>query len=154
MAVTLTMADMTSGGSLDATRAEPATTSPRADQPRRRVFTAAYKLKIIAEYEALSGHGARAALLRREGLYDSNLRKWIAARDAHRLGAHGNPASAAPASRGDAGEESVEIRRLKAENARLAAELARTKAVLDVVGKTHALFEILSESADKPAPPK
>ena len=148
MAVTLTMADMTSGGAGEAPRAEPVT-SPRADQPRRRVFTAAYKLRILSEYEALSGHGARAGLLRREGLYDSHLRKWIAARDSGRLGTPENPTPPSPAVR-----ESGEVAQLKAENARLAAELAKTKAVLDVVGKTHALFEILSESADKPEPPK
>ena len=149
MAVTLTMADMTSGQS-PAPAGEPVTAaSPRAGQPQRRVFTAAYKLRILAEYEALSGHGARAGLLRREGLYDSHLRKWIAARDAGRLGTREDPTPPSPSRK-----ESVEVARLKAENARLAAELAKTKAVLDVVGKTHALFEILSESADTPAPPK
>jgi hypothetical protein len=37
---------------------------------------------------------------------------------------------------------------LAAENARLTAELARTKAVLDVVGKATALLEVLFERAD------
>jgi hypothetical protein len=41
---------------------------------------------------------------------------------------------------------------LKEENARLAEELAKTKAVLEVVGKAHALLGILSESADKDTP--
>jgi hypothetical protein len=44
--------------------------------------------------------------------------------------------------------EQRENERLAAENARLAAELARTKAALEVVGKAHALLELLSESAD------
>ena len=38
-------------------------------------------------------------------------------------------------------------RMLASENARLTAELARTKAVLEVVGKATALLEMLSESA-------
>lgn len=147
------MADMTSGQP-ERRGPEPAVGSPRADQPRRRVFTAAYKLRIITEYETASGHGARAGLLRREGLYDSHLRKWIAARDAGRLGTRENPTPPARASSGTVGRESSEVRRLKAENARLAAELTKTKAVLEVMGKVHALFEVLSESADTPAPPK
>lgn len=148
------MADMTSGPAGEAPRPESAGGSPRADQPQRRVFTAAYKLRILTEYEALSGHGARAGLLRREGLYDSHLRKWMAARDAGRLGTRENPTPPSPASSAGARKESAEVARLKTENARLTAELARTKAVLDVVGKTHALLEILSESADTGMPPK
>jgi hypothetical protein len=47
--------------------------SPRADRPRRRSFTARYKLQILAEYDALEDPGAKGALLRREGLYSSHL---------------------------------------------------------------------------------
>ena len=42
----------------------------------------------------------------------------------------------------------VEAERLRRENERLARELAKTKAALEVVGKAHALLELLSESAD------
>jgi transposase len=42
----------------------------------------------------------------------------------------------------------VENERLRKENEKLARELARTKASLEVVGKAHALLEMLSESAD------
>jgi transposase len=40
-----------------------------ADKPRRRSFTAEYKLRIVAEYDACAGDGDNGALLRREGLY-------------------------------------------------------------------------------------
>ena len=46
--------------------------SPRSDQPRRRSFTAQYKLEILAEYETATP-AARGVLLRREGLYSSHL---------------------------------------------------------------------------------
>lgn len=41
---------------------------PRADRPKRRTFTAAYKLRMVEEYDAAE-HGEKGALLRREGLY-------------------------------------------------------------------------------------
>ena len=37
---------------------------------------------------------------------------------------------------------------MRRDNERLRAELAKTKAALDVVGKAHALLELLSESAE------
>ena len=42
----------------------------------RRRFTAAYKLKILREAEAYTEPGTSGALLRREGLYSSNLTTW------------------------------------------------------------------------------
>jgi transposase len=39
---------------------------------KRRTFTGAYKLKVLAEYEA-AAPGKRGAVLRREGLYSSVL---------------------------------------------------------------------------------
>jgi transposase-like protein len=44
----------------------------------RRRFTAEYKLKILREAEACTQPGEIGALLRREGLYFSNLRTWRA----------------------------------------------------------------------------
>lgn len=42
----------------------------------RRKFTAAYKLRILKEAEGCSEPGQLGALLRREGLYSSNLTLW------------------------------------------------------------------------------
>src|SRR6266436_478746 len=53
----------------------------RAGQPKRRSFTAAYKLKILERYEQLEDPAERGALLRREGLYHSHIEYWRAARD-------------------------------------------------------------------------
>ena len=49
---------------------------PRSSQPRRRTFTAAYKLAMIEKYDAATGPGAKGALLRGEGLYDSHISYW------------------------------------------------------------------------------
>src|SRR5450755_3399045 len=40
---------------------------PRAGQPRRRAFTAAYKARILREYDQLQTGRERGALLRGEG---------------------------------------------------------------------------------------
>ena len=48
---------------------------PRADRPKRRTCTPAYKLRIVEEYDS-APTGEKAALLRREGLYDSSVQLW------------------------------------------------------------------------------
>jgi transposase len=117
---------------------------PRAGQPKRRTFTAAYKLKILEQFDELEDPAGRGALLRREGLYHSHIDYWRAARDKGALKA----LSEKPAGRPSRSAAEVENERLRKENEKLATELARTKAALEVVGKAHALLELLSESAD------
>ena len=48
--------------------------------PSRRRFTAAYKMKILEEIDRCNHHGDIGALLRREGLYSSQLAAWRQAR--------------------------------------------------------------------------
>lgn len=135
--MTLTMADIRAGS------ADDGGVDPRADRPRRRAFTAEYKAAILAEYDALAEPGARGALLRREGLYSAHLTEWRRARDVGAL------AGLTPAPRAaKRSPEQAEIERLRARAERAEAELAKTKAALEVVGKAHALLELLSESAD------
>jgi transposase len=118
-----------------------------SSRPKRRAFSAAYKERVLAGYEQ-AGPGERGALLRREGLLTSHISGWRKTRDkgarealtARKTGRPAQPA-AGPA----------EIGKLKKENEKLTAELARTKAALEVVGKAHALLELLSESADSDA---
>src|SRR5207248_11633418 len=45
------------------------------ERASRRVFSAQYKLRILAEYERRDRDG-RSALLRREGLYTSSISEW------------------------------------------------------------------------------
>ncbi len=58
---------------------------PRARQPKRRTFTAAYKARILQEYDQLGSGRERGALLRREGLYTSHISDWRRSRQEVRL---------------------------------------------------------------------
>ena len=128
----------------DTTPIDDGVVTPRADRPKRRTFTAEYKAQIVAEYDAAE-HGERGAILRREGLYSSHMVDW---RKAARAGAS---SALGPKSR-DRRDREIEQLRARAEKAE--AELARTQAALDLVGKAHALLETLSESTGTPKPPK
>ncbi len=120
--------------------------SPRSDRPRRRSFTAKYKLDILTEYEAAADAAARGVLLRREGLYSSHLSEWRKARDSGAL------AGLTPAARSaTTTAQDRETAQLKARAERAERELAKTKAALEIMGKAHALLELLSESADTEA---
>jgi transposase len=113
-------------------------------RPRRRVFTAEYKLAILAEYDAAEADGSKGSILRREGLHSSHIVEWRRARDAGALAAM----RAATPGRTKRPAAEVEVAKLRRRNERLEAELAKTRSALDVMGKLHALLEGLSESAD------
>jgi transposase-like protein len=110
----------------------------------RRKFSAQYKERIVAEYDGLSEHGQRGALLRREGLYQSHIDKWRKVRDAGRLA--GTPAAGAAG----AGSVEAENARLRAQVEKLDAELSSTKAVLDIVGKASGLLARISDRQEPP----
>lgn len=113
-----------------------------AARPVRRTFTAEYRARVVAEYEA-APHGSKAAVLRREGLYQSQIREWTKARDALARGA------SAPRRRHRATQSSgwkTEPGGLLAENQRLTRELAKSQAVVEIMGKLQGLLETLSES--------
>ena len=113
-----------------------------AARPRRRRFSAAYKAKILAEYEA-APDGEKGSVLRREGLYSSQITEWRQARDA---GVRSGLEPGARTPKRSSAE--VELAKLKAKQKRTEAELARTRMALEIMGKASALLESLAESAD------
>ena len=118
-----------------------------AARPRRRRFTAEYKLAIVAEYDGCTDVGAKGALLRREGLYSSHITEWRKASKTGSLaGLAGTPR---PTKRTP---EQVELEKLRRRNERLERELAKTEAALTIMGKAHELLELLSESSDGDRP--
>ena len=53
----------------------------------------------------------------------------------------------------DGASPDLEVERLRRQNEKLANDLARTQAALEIMGKAHALLELLSESADQTREP-
>lgn len=164
--MTLTIADTRGLRADDGVVSSPG--GPRSDQPRRRVFSAEYKLRMVAAYDRTTEPGERGALLRREGLYHSHIIEWRKARDAGTLRARqvagetpdvqqgkqeGQRSGTARRRRGRPSAEQAEVERLRKQNEKLARELARTQAALEVMGKAHALLELLSESAEQTREP-
>jgi transposase-like protein len=111
---------------------------PTEVQPRtsRRRFTAAYKRQIVEE-AAQCAYREVGALLRREGLYHSNLAKWRAEYAAGSLsdkprGPRGNPTA-------------TEVKRLERENARLQRQLEQAEAIIVAQKKLARLLESQQE---------
>jgi len=124
------------------------TTNPEQDpapRPKRRTFPAEYKLRIIAEYDA-APNGEKGAILRRERLYHSHIIEWRAARDAGAMATLTDKRTSA--ARPKKAVEQAELERLRKKVARLEKESAQKDAALELLGKAHALLEMLSESAD------
>ena len=106
------------------------------EQPKRRRFTAEYKLRILKEAEACSRPGEIGALLRREGLYSGHLSKWRRQREAGALEALERPRGRKPADRGE-----VELAELRRRVERAEAELAKARKVIEIQGNVSALLE-------------
>src|SRR6478736_2658806 len=150
-----TLDDVAAGAATDQSRrptvvAAPAATSPELpDRPRRRIFTAADKLRILAETDRAADTGGISAILRREGLYSSALTDW------RRQRAAGVFDALTPARRGRKTSApdplAVEMAGLQRDNARLTRRLARAEAIIEVQKKVAELLGLpLAPSDDLP----
>ena len=110
-----------------------------AERPKRRKFTAAYKLRILREAAGATKSGEIASMLRREGLYTSHLTAWRKQQDAGAL------AGLEPRKRGPRGPscEQIELREVCARLERAEAQLATARRVIEVQGNVSALLEDL-----------
>ena len=106
----------------------------------RRRFSAAYKLKILCEAEACTQPGELGALLRREGLYFSNVRTWRAQREAGEL------SGLAPKQRGPAPQApnplAAKVAVLEREVTRQTARAERAEALVELQKKVSELLGI------------
>jgi transposase-like protein len=102
----------------------------------RRKFTAAYKSKILRDTEAATP-GTMAAILRKEGLYSSHLQKWRTeesrrAQEARKRGPKTNPLT-------------PEVKKLRAENARLEKRLTKAGHIIELQKKIAEIMEVTLE---------
>jgi len=112
-----------------------------SERPTRRRFTVDYKLRILDEAAACTETRQVGALLRREGLYYSNLAKWR-----QQCAAGGRAALAQPRGRKPADATATELARVQQENARLTRCLAMAEEIIAVQKKVAQLLA-LSEAA-------
>jgi transposase len=103
---------------------------------RRRRFTAAYKLRIVQEADGCRKDGEIGALLRREGLYSSQLATW------RRQRAEGLLSSVTARRRGRPAASALqaETSRLRAENEQLLRKLAVAETVIEIQKKVSTLL--------------
>ena len=116
------------------------------DAPKRRSFTAKYKLRILAETDRAADTGGISAILRREGLYSSALSDWRGQREAGTLGA------LQPRARGP---ETTAVNPLKAElakanrvNAALRRRLDQAEAIIAIQKKVAALLDEMDQASN------
>lgn len=121
------------------------TPNPEVEIARRRQFSPADKRRILALADACISPGDIGALLRREGLYSSNLSTWrkqraaaeLAALEPNKRGPKPNPALA----------EARHMEQLIRENDRLRHQLAQAHTIIDVQKKVSALLGLLTMQA-------
>ena len=134
---------------LDSSSPSPTPPDPEVvPQRRRRSFTAEYRLRILKEADACIQPGEIGALLRREGLYSSHLVDWRRQREMGAL--QGLSPKRGPKPKHPA---EAEVARLRERNAKLEAELAKARLVIEVQGKVSALLGVVGpESAGRSDP--
>ena len=109
-------------------------------KPKRRQFSAEYRLRILEEAERCTQRGEVGRLLRREGLYSSHLTAW---RKARRTGSLRELAAK------KRGAKPAERNPLEAQVARLEHELHTAHTILEVQGKVAGLLGLNLEHATR-----
>jgi transposase len=112
----------------------------------RRNFTAKYKLRILSEADRCSRPGELGALLRREGLYSSNLTTWRRQREKGLLQAM------TPKKRGRKHKEknplTSRVAQLEKENRRLEQKLKQAELIIEAQKKMSEILGIAQNLAE------
>ena len=112
---------------------------PKAAKAKRRRFGASDKQRILEAVEQATEPGAVGRILRREGIYHSQLSKWRQQRAAGATAGLGEK----PRGAKGPGVKTLrqENRKLQRENARLHKQLQRAEIIIEFQKKAAALFE-------------
>jgi transposase-like protein len=108
--------------------------------PKRRQFTAQYKLAIVEQADACTGYGEVAALLRREGLFDSQLSSWRKQRASGALTALAGKKRGRPQQ--PVNPLAQRVLELERKNARLQQQLQKAEMLIDVQKKISEILGI------------
>ena len=114
---------------------------PRA---KRRQFSAAYKLSIVEEADRCTERGQIGALLRREGLYSSQLSTWRQQRTTGQLDALSGHQRGRKAQH----PSEVEVARLQRENECLRSRLEQAELIIDVQKKLSQLLGLTPDETE------
>jgi transposase len=107
------------------------------EKAKRRRFTPEYRLKIVRAAEACKGSGEIGALLRREGLFSSQLSTW------RRQWGEGALEGLRARKRGPKSKAvDPRVKKLEQENARLVRKLKKADAIIAFQKKVHELLGI------------
>ena len=117
---------------------------------RRRSFTAEYKLRILRELDTCTIQGQKGALLRREGLYSSNIARWREQLEKGLLHGLGQKRGRKPKKNVP---EKKRIDELERENAKLRDQLKRAETIIDVQKKFQKPWEFLKIRTTKTTNP-
>ncbi len=121
--------------------------------PNRRRFTAAYKMKILEEIDRCNHHGDIGALLRREGLYSSQLAAWRRAREQGDLATHAGRNAALVRRRGPkprpVDSSKKKIAELERELRRAVKRAEHAEALVAVQKKVAALLSQMDQAMDQ-----
>ena len=104
---------------------------------QRRRFSDTYKLRLLTEID--DNPGMAGVILRREGLYSSNLSRWRHWRD--RMGTQEKPVS-------ENKRMHNEVAKLQRENARLKMKLQKAEGLIELQKKTSELLSMMSRNAN------
>jgi len=118
-----------------------------SETSKRRRYTAAYKLRVLELADRCTDPGELGALLRREGLYHSNLNTWRHQRSQGVLNGLQPKKRGRKELKQDPNEK--EIIRLRKENERLAKQLKKAELIIDFQKKTSEILGITLQSLDE-----
>lgn len=105
----------------------------------RRTFSAQYKLRILNEYDSLTEQGQKGALLRREGIYYSNVQRWRRQREQGTLQGLSQKRGRKPRKKNP---DQKRIDELERDNARLRDQLKKAETIIDVQKKISEILGI------------
>jgi transposase len=118
---------------------------PESDRRHCRRFSSHDKLRILAEADRCIGRGELTAMLRKEGLYSSQLTTW---RQQLRTQGQAGLESKVPGRKPTRDERDSMIDKLEREKARLERELSVARKVIELAGKAHEILGVALPSLD------